>query len=147
MLFLSFIVSLVLYVGNFAIAIAILAASLIALSFVKPAKLWNAVGVIAALAAVMGGLIFVISLLGKSKTNEKGVTTVSLQLGKFTAALIGISSAILLMAIAMRTIGKLKQDEFIQAGIAILAFSGIIVGLMAATKIHTGSTNVDKFGT
>ena len=130
---------------NFAIAIAILAASLIALSFIKPAKLWNAVGVIAALAAVMGGLIFVVSLLGKS-TDAKGATKISVDLGKFTLVLISIAASMLIMATAMSKIADLKTDELIQAGITIIAFSGIIVGLMAATKLLSGSKNVSTIG-
>jgi hypothetical protein len=143
---------------NFAIAIAILAASLVVLSMINPAKLWNAFGVVAALAAVLGVLIIVISSLGKTKVDGK-VTKISLEVGKLALLFASLGAAILLMAISLRMLGKMDMAELGKGAVAVLLLAGIMVGLMWATqllarsakstatmKLDTIDSNLNKIG-
>ena len=195
-------------VKTLAISIAILAASVAVLSFIKPAKLWNAVGVIAALAVIVGVLAFAMNKLnsasvglGKDGLNIKGLSSglagigiALLMLGltvkmigsldpeqakqgflglaglvaavaiviatfgllvkgkasdnmdKFGKTMTKLAIALLLMTLVIKMLGKMDQTTLIQGGLALIAFSGILVGLMAATKLISGSKNVDTIG-
>ena len=90
---------------------------------------------ILAFSAIIVGLMAATKLLTGSKNVDKIATTI----GK-------IGTALLMMAIVAKILGKMDREQLIQGGLAILAFSAIIVGLMAATKLISGSTNVDKIG-
>ena len=90
---------------------------------------------ITAFAGIMVGLMAATKLISGSKN-----------VGSIGGTLLKIAAAIGLMALTVKTLGKMDQAELIQGGIAITAFAGIMVGLMAATKLITGSKNVDKIG-
>jgi hypothetical protein len=180
-----------------AIAIAILAGSVIALSLVEPGKLWAAIGAVAALAVVLGALTVVSGKLGGKEGVQfgklaltllalsvsmaimalalksiskidpnKGVQTLLGFVGivgamiaviavsnktksgflKLGAAFMGMASALLIMAWVAKILGGMDKDTLIQGELAIITFSAIIIGLMACTKLLTGSKNVDKIG-
>lgn len=107
-------------------AIGILAASIVVLSLLDPVKLWNSVGILAALALVVGGLTVAIGKLGPKDAVE---------LGKFSLALIGISGSLLILAIAIRQISGIGEADLKKAGVAILAMAAVVAGLVAATKL------------
>ena len=90
---------------------------------------------IVAFSAIIVGLMAATRLISGSKNVEN--------IGK---AISGIAGAMLMMALVTRILGTMKPEALIQGTAAIVAFSGIIVGLMAATKLLTGSKNVDKIG-
>ena len=86
-------------------------------------------------AVVIAGLMAATKLIGGSKNVDK-----------IGDAILKIAGALVLMALVAKILGGMDADELKQGRNAILAFSGIIVGLMAATKLITGSKNVDKIG-
>lgn len=182
-------------VKTMAIAIAILAGSIVVLTLVDQKKMWSAVGAITALAAVLGILTFVSGKIGGKDGVQFGklaltllalgvsmaimagalkkiasinsdqaimaiggyVLIVGSMIGlmavanksksgfiKLGTAFLGMASALLIMAMVAKMLGKMDRAELIQGGVAIVAFSGIIIGLMAATKLIAGSKNVDK---
>ena len=91
---------------------------------------------IVAFSGIMVGLMAATKLINGSKN----VDTIG-------GTLLKIALAIGVMAIVAKLLGGMDQEELIRGGLAITAFSGIIVGLMAATKLITGSKNVEKIGT
>ena len=91
---------------------------------------------IVAFSGIMVGLMAATKLINGSKN----VDTIG-------GTLLKIALAIGVMAIVAKLLGGMDQKELIRGGLAITAFSGIIVGLMAATKLITGSKNVEKIGT
>mgnify|MGYP003299936636 CR=1 FL=1 len=180
---------------SLAIAVAILAGSIIALTLVDPGKMWSAVGAIVVLAAVLGTLTAIAGKFGGSEGVEFGkIALTLLGLGismalmakalntiakikpdqatqaiggfvilmgsliammavvnknksgfvKLGSAFLGIAFALLMMTTVTKILGKMDRGQLIQGGLAIVAFSGIIIGLMAATKLLSGSKNVDK---
>ena len=104
---------------SLAVAIAILAGSLVVLSFIDPMALLKAGVAIAALAAVMGGLIVVL--------NKTGGALGSLKLSGFALALVGISTSILIMAGAMRMLDGLNPEKYTQT---IASFGVIVLGML-----------------
>ena len=191
---------------NLAMAIGVLAASIYVLSNIEPAKLWTAVGAIAALAAIMGVLAFAMSKMsgasasiGKDGVKISGVKTALISLGvtlllmaatvkmlgslnpeqakqgflglaglvaaigivllafgtlvkgkqaqnidKFGKTLIKMSAAMLLMVVVIKLIGGMSVSEIAKGVACIAAFGGIMVGLIALTKL--AGKNIDKVG-
>ena len=185
-----------------------LVAAIAILTFLDPKELWNAVGVVAALAVILVGMAFAMNkmssasaTIGKGGINIKGLMTglagiglAILMLGitvkmlgslspeeakqgflglaglvlalvavvaafgllvkgktaqnidKFGKTMTKLGIAMLLMAVVAKILGKMDRNELIQGGIAMAAFSVIMVGLMAATRLISGSKNVDTIG-
>lgn len=90
-------------------------------------------GVVVAMAAVIAAF----GLLVKGDTAEN--------FDKFGKTMTKMSIALLIMAAVVRLLGGMDQDVLIQGGVAILAFGGIVVGLIAATKL-LGSKNIEHVG-
>ena len=126
---------------SFAIALGILAASIVVLSLLDPAKMWGAIGAIAALSAIMIALMVTMSKVGKTVDGK-----MSIDLAKIAVTLLAIAGSLMLMAIAMKIVGGLGNEEFTRGVIAVAAFGGIIVGLMAATKLLTTGDALGKVG-
>lgn len=90
---------------------------------------------ITAFVGILVGLMAATKLISGSKN-----------VGTIGKTLLNIALAIGVMAIVAKMLGDMDSDTLIQGGIAITAFAGIMVGLMAATKLITGSKHVDKIG-
>ena len=184
-------------IKSMAIAIAILAGSIVVLTMVDQGKMWSAVGAITVLMGLLAGLTYIAGKYGSEKGLEFGkIALTLLALGVAMAFMAGalktiskidtskiiqsiagfviimgsmigmmavvnknksgflklgsvftsIGIALLLMAGVVKILGGMDRGELIQGTLAIIAFGGIVVGLMAATKLLTGSKNVDKIG-
>lgn len=94
------------------------------------AALEQGIGAIAAFAIIITGLIWATELMADSK-----------HVGKIGGTLVKMTVAIGLMAVVAKMLGEMDRATLIQGGIAIVAFGGIIVGLMAATKLLAGREN------
>jgi tape measure domain-containing protein len=107
---------------NLAIAVAILAASVYALSTIKDTKsLWNAVGAISALALVMTGLMIAVSKF--AAVDVKGVAAL--------ASIALIAGALLIMVFVLKQIETLDSSKLIGT---IAIFIGIMASLLLLTK-------------
>ena len=122
-------------IKTFATAIAILAGSVVVLSLIDPAKLWNAVGVIAALSAVIAGLSLAIDKFGSGNIIDAA---------KISGLLLALSSSFLLLAATMKIISGMSWDDLTKASAGLMALGLVITGLVAATKI--GGKEVEKAG-
>lgn len=119
-------------VMKMAIAVGILAAAIFVLAKIDDVgKLWNAVGVIVVLAAVVAALAWVMSKLGdasiqfslaEKKLDVNGMKTTILQLGV----------AMLLLAAAVKIIGSMDADEAKQGLISLAGMIGGLIVFMAA---------------
>lgn len=94
---------------NIAVSIAILAASLIALSLVDSEKLTTALG---AITALFLELISAMTALDKLTGDNKRIT----QIGK---AMVSMAAAILILAISLRILAKLDSDDLAKGLIGI----------------------------
>lgn len=123
---------------NAAKAIAIVAAAIIALSLIEPAKLWNAVGVIAVLAAVMAAVLLVLDKINSSKlkTEATEVTKSKAQMLVIGISLVAIAGAILLMATAIKKLGTMSTGDLAKGMIAV-ALIGVFIKSLA--RMITGT--------
>ena len=88
---------------------------------------------ITAFMGIMTLMMLATKLLAKDKTIGNSKTTNTfMQFGKMMLVL---SASLLLMAAAVAILGKMDRDTLIQGGLAITAFLGMMVGMMAATKL------------
>ena len=103
-------------------AVMTLVIAIIALTFFDSGKLWQAVGIIATLAAVLAGLTFVIS-----KATIGGTKDVI----KFSGTLIALSVSLTIMVNVMRKIAAMSSGDLLKGG-AVLAGLVLMLGLFIA---------------
>ena len=108
-------------------AIAVLVASVIALSFIEPAKLRGSIGAIAALAVILGGLSAVMGKFGMGGAEK-------FDFAKISMIFISISAALLIMAIAIKKMGGMDEGAFEQGMFGIVALGAMIEVLIATSK-------------
>ena len=114
-----------LYIESFksiAISIAILTASIWVMSKIDSPKLWEAFGAIAALMALIGGFLVVVSKFSKIDTVD---------FAKFALAIIAVAVAMLLIVKALKKVSEIENIS----GDALAAFGGIMIGIVALTAI------------
>ena len=122
-------------IKTFAVSIAILAASIIALTLVDQIKMWSAVGAIMALAGVLGILTAVAGKYG----GAEGV-----QFGKMALTLLALGVAMGMMAKAMRTMSKIKDEDMVKA---ISGFVVLIIGMATIMSLtNKNEKGFDKLG-
>ena len=136
-------------IKDFAIALAVLTASIIALAYVcgdDRFNVWEAVGVVAALAGVLIGISAATSALAKSAvTIDKNGAKIS----NLTNGLIGIGAALLLIALTVRLIGNMDPDAMAQGFKGLAGVVAAIALVLLACKVFvTGDIagNMDKVG-
>jgi tape measure domain-containing protein len=105
-----------------AIAIAILAASILVISLIDSEKLSTALG---AVAVLFTELMIAFSVFSKLAGGVKGV-------GASCAAMISISVSVLILAAALKTISSLNFEEL---GIGLLGIAGLMTIMVAAIKV------------
>ena len=122
-----------------AIAISLLVTSLIVLSKIPSAELWPAVGALTAIATIVGLLAMVMATIqnlgGEGDIEAMGNT------------LIKMSVAMGVMAVVAKVAAGMSVEEMLKGGAALVAFGGIIVGFMAATRlVSSNEHSVSKIG-
>lgn len=123
-------------IKSFAIAIAILAASVIMLTFFDPKKLWMSVGIITALAGVIVAMSFAISKMGDGPDG-------ALKVGKFALVILAFGTVLYMMSKIVKQMVTLSWEELARGIIGLTAITGLMIGLMAATNLvaKTGKGN------
>lgn len=134
-------------VKDMAISIAILAGAIIALTFFKPADLWNAVAVIAAVAVILGVLAFAMTKISKNSMTigKEGLQTN----GGFGAALLSLAASILMITFVVKMIGKMDQEQAKQGFKGLVGIVGALLSvLIIYGKVVKGkpAQNIDKLG-
>ena len=123
---------------NFAISIGILSAAIFVLA--KLAKvdsgyMWEAFGMIASLAAVIGILAAVFSKIKPAEVQKTGLT------------LLAFSSALFILALALKMLVGMSWSQLAVAGTAMVGLMGIIAILIRITKNRRNLKDVkDVFG-
>lgn len=117
-------------------AMLILAASVLILSLIDSAKLTAAVIAVGVLFGILTG---VLTLLDKIAINTKK----SVSIGVLVLALIGLSAAMLVLAVAARILGGMEWENIIKG---LVAFSALIVGISAAVKNMPDTKDLIKSG-
>lgn len=115
-------------IKSFAIAIAILVASIVVLTLLDPKKVWAAIGAIVVLAGVVVGLTIAIDKLGSGKDGAG-------KMAQFSLLIISLGVVALLLAKVIKNMSKLTWDELIRGCTALVVIAGVMVGLVAATNL------------
>lgn len=89
--------------------------------------------------AAFGGMIVGLMAATKLITGSKNVDTIG-------ATLLKVALAIGVMALVAKMLAGMELGDLVKGTLAVAAFGGMIVGLMAATKLISGSKNIDKIG-
>ncbi len=121
-------------IKTFAESIAILAASVGALALIDPAKLWNAVKVIGALAAIMGALTIA---LEKFATGGKPFETLNI-----SGIILSLGGAFVMLGIAAKIMGSVDEQAFDNARRVLITFGTCIAALILVTSF--AGNNLDK---
>lgn len=113
------------------------AMALMASAFKKISKIenisWQALTTFGLMIGVLVAVAWTLSRSKKSLIN-------------FGASLATIGVALILMANVVKKLGKIDKGVLKQGMISLGIFSGLMIVLMASTKLITGSTNVAKIG-
>lgn len=128
------------------ISLGILVAAVIAIAKIGGddiGKMWNAVGIVAALAIVLAGLAWAMNLLSSTTVKwDKGP-----QIEGIKSGLLQIGLAILMVAAAVKMIGDLDDDQAKRGMIGLAAIaSGVLVFLAAMGGISRYSKDVSGIG-
>lgn len=128
------------------ISLGILVAAVIAITKIGGddiGKMWNAVGIVAALAIVLAGLAWAMNLLSSTTVKwDKGP-----QIEGIKSGLLQIGLAILMVAAAVKMIGDLDDDQAKRGMISLAAIaSGMLVFLAAMGGISRYSKDVSGIG-
>lgn len=107
-------------------ALAILVGSIAILTALDPAKMWGAIGAIAALAAILGGLTFA---MDKFANGAKLMESINI-----SGIMLSLAGAFLMLSVAARLIGGMEWEALGKAGAALLGFGVVVAGLVYITK-------------
>lgn len=136
-------------VKDFAISLGILVAAIVALAYVcgdDRFNVWEAVGVIGALAGVLIGIAAATALMSKSAvTIDKSGAKIS----NLTNGLIGIGIAILMVALTVKMIGNMDPEAAKQGFQGLVGVIAAIGAVLLACKIFVSGDlagNMDKIG-
>lgn len=127
-------------IKSIAVAIALLAASIWVLAQLDTGKLWGAVGAIAVLMGLVGGLTFIVGKFGP----EEGM-----QFAKMAPLILSIGVAVILMSSALKKIASIDPNRFDQAiGGLLLMMGGIaaIVFIFGKTVKGSSAKSVGQLG-
>lgn len=127
-------------IKSIAVAIALLAASIWVLAQLDTGKLWGAVGAIAVLMGLVGGLTFIVGKFGPKE---------GMQFAKMAPLILSIGVAVILMSSALKKIASIDPNRFDQAiGGLLLMMGGIaaIVFIFGKTVNGDSAQSVGQLG-
>lgn len=106
-------------------AIAVLAASVALLSFLDQGKMWSSVGAITVLIVALTGMTIAIGNMASSIPDT----------GKVMTMMLSMAAVLMAVAIAAKILGGMELGDLAKGVGAIAIFMGMMVGIMAATKL------------
>ena len=134
-------------IKTLATSLLMLVGAIAVLTFFKPAELWNAVGVVAALAVILTALAFAMNKINDASASfnfKEGLNVKGLSTG-----LIGIGAAILLLGLTVKMIGSLDPEQAKQGflGLAgLIVAVGVVLTVFGTLVKGKSAQNIDKFG-
>lgn len=130
-------------IRNMAISIAILAGSIYVLAQLDVGALWKAVGVIAALAAILLALSFAMNSMSSTAAT---ISRDGIKLGRLSPSFVGIGLAILAMAGALKIIGGIDAKDAEQGLMGLINIMLLLASFVAVCGIVTKTTGFSQAG-
>lgn len=117
-------------IKELAISIAILAGTVVAIAFIitkYDLNMWEAVGMIGALAAILVGMAVAMNLLSKASIDisKKGI-----KMEGMTTSLLAIAGAIAILALVVKLIGGLNWKQAVGGFAGLVIIMGLLVGFV-----------------
>ena len=131
---------------NLAVSLLMIAGAVAVLSFLDPAKLWNAVGIIVVLAGVLVALAWA---TGKMSDASVDIGKNGVNVNGLKSSLVTIGLAVLMLAATVKLIGSMDTNEAIQGFVGLVGIMGAIVLFgWACQKVTKGNfdENISKVG-
>lgn len=131
---------------DIAIALGILVLAIIALTFVDPKKLWQAVAIVAALSAILVALAFATEKMAKASIT---IGKNGAQANGLKSSLLSVAAALLLLAFTVKIIGNMDPEKAKQG---FLGLAGMVVAIgvlcLAYAKLAKGNLvrGIDRAG-
>lgn len=122
-----------------AIAIGILAAAVVVMSKVDTKQLWISIGALAVVSIILGGLVG--ALMATTKLVDKNS-----DMAKIALLLLSVAAVMGVMVLVGKVAGDMSAEQFKQAGIAVAAFAGIMVALIAVAGLTTKKSRMRNLG-
>lgn len=116
-----------------AIAIGILAAAILVLSFLDPKKIGVALG---AVASALTGLLVTLKVLSKVQLPEQANSV-----KKFASALVPVAIAVLILASALKKLSKLSPKEL---AVGLAGVLGLLAGIIVILKVFDSMKSSTK---
>lgn len=127
---------------NIAISIGILAASLLVISLIDSEKLAGSIAIITALFAELMGSMTIFGKIADGKKFDS--------IGRIARAMIGLSAALLILAIAMKIMSTMTWEEMGIGLISITVGLGVLVtavNLLPEKKVNAAAKAIKKLST
>ena len=138
---------------DIATGIAILAASIIALTLVDTGKMWSAVAAIVVLGGVLAAIMWLTIKAAETSTviDGKNVAKSVISFGQVALLMVSIGTALLLASWAIKNIasvnnGMLWQAFGVLSGIIVLMSVVVFIGAMAGPDTNKAAKVISKFG-
>ena len=125
---------------SFAIAVAILAGSLVLISAVDPDRLLTSVAAIAGLVGILAGVMALMTKLtkvGKGFNNLVSLFAPNQQQA-IAKAMISMSVAVLILSASLAVLGQLNIQQLVQGGIAVAGLMMLLVGVAKLMQQQKG---------
>ena len=119
-----------------ATSILMLVGAIAILCYLPEDRLWPAVGALAAVIGMLTALSFAIGFIAKN----------TLEFVKISGFVLSLSSALLMLSISLAIIAGIPSDGIDQALIVVSVLVGLMVGLMAASKLAGDMTKTMFLG-
>ena len=112
-----------------AIAIGILVACVVALTYFDTTELWESVKIVGALAAILGILAIA---MDKIVSTSSKLNFGAVKFGAMAVFIIGIASAILVLSFALKNIGSMNSEQFQQS---LDGLGKIVIGFISIAAV------------
>lgn len=125
---------------SFAVAVAILAGSLVLISAVDPDRLLTSVAAIAGLVSILAGVMALMTKLtkvGKGFNNLVSLFAPNQQQA-IAKAMISMSVAVLILSASLAVLGQLNLQQLVQGGIAVAGLMMLLVGVAKLMQQQKG---------
>ena len=119
-----------------ATSILMLVGAIAILCYLPADRLWPAVGALAAVIGILTALSFAIGFIAKN----------TLEFAKISGFVLSLGSALLILSISLAIIAGIPSDGIDQALIVVSVLVGLMVGLMAASKLAGDMTKTMFLG-
>lgn len=139
---------------NIALAVALLAASVLIIAHVATVtdtNLWPFVGIIAVLAAIVVGMLALITLIQKIPGKDKDGKSIETPLLKLAALFLSMGASLLLISFAMKNMASVPKDAYgyLTGIIAIILGATALLSLISkipGNQIDKSSKIISKLG-